>query len=167
MTCFRASLNVALEWYITFLTKPGVYNLLLLPAALLLLIWSTAANEFELYLWDTFNQRICLKLPSANQHRTHSNINCIFILQLFVTSPSRLLCILSTDFLALRLFCFNISQYGRQILYFKLHVDGRKFRYRRPQVVHRWTKQWCKTLKREARYLWKKMARGDCLVILP
>jgi len=30
-----------------------VYNLLLLPAALLLFIWGTAANEFELYLWDT------------------------------------------------------------------------------------------------------------------
>jgi len=36
----------------------GVYNLLLLLTALLLLIWSTAANEFELYLWDMFNQRI-------------------------------------------------------------------------------------------------------------
>jgi len=35
----------------------GVYNLLLLPAALLLFIWSTAANEFVLYLWDTFNYR--------------------------------------------------------------------------------------------------------------
>jgi len=32
-----------------------VYNLLLLPAALLLFIWSTAANEFELYFWDNFN----------------------------------------------------------------------------------------------------------------
>ena len=36
-------------------TRSGVYNLLLLPAALLLFIWSTAANEFELYLWDKFN----------------------------------------------------------------------------------------------------------------
>ena len=35
--------------------KPGVYKILLLPAALLLFIWSTAANEFELYLLDTFN----------------------------------------------------------------------------------------------------------------
>jgi len=34
--------------------KPGMYNLLLLPAALLLLVWSTAAKEFELCLWDTF-----------------------------------------------------------------------------------------------------------------
>jgi len=56
---------------------------------------------------------------------------------------SRLLHIVSTDFLALRLFCFNIRQHGRQILYFKLHVDGCKFRYQRPhapvqpQVVHR------------------------------
>jgi len=69
--------------------------------------------------------------------------NCVFILQLFLTSPSRLLLIVSTDFLALRLFCFNIRQHGRQILYFKLHVDGHKFHYRRPhatvrpQVVHR------------------------------
>jgi len=44
-----------------------------------------------------------------------------------VTSPSRLLRIVSTDFLALRLFCFNIRQHGRQILFLKLHVDGRKF----------------------------------------
>jgi len=36
--------------------KPGVYSFLLLLAALLLFIWSTAANEFEFYLWDTFNQ---------------------------------------------------------------------------------------------------------------
>ena len=38
-----------------WLLSARVYNLLLLPAALLLFIWSTAANEFELYLWDTFN----------------------------------------------------------------------------------------------------------------
>ena len=47
----------------------------------------------------------------ANQHRTHSNIHWVFILQLFVTSPSRLLRIVSTDFLALRLFCFCIRQH--------------------------------------------------------
>ena len=51
---------------------------------------------------------------------------------------------MSTDFLALPLICFNIRQHGREILYFELHVDGRKFHYRRPlaavppQVVHRW-----------------------------
>ena len=50
-------------------------------------------------------------LPSANQHRTHSNINCVFILQLFVTSPSRLLRIVSTDFLVLRFF---VSIYSRR-----------------------------------------------------
>ena len=33
----------------------AVYDVLPLPAALLLFIWSTAANELELYLWDTFN----------------------------------------------------------------------------------------------------------------
>jgi len=61
-------------------------------------------------------------------------------------SPSRLLRIVPTDILALRLFCFKIRQHGRQILYFKLHVDGRKFHYRRlhaavrPQVVHRYCK---------------------------
>jgi len=42
------------------------------------------------------------------------------------TSPSRLLRIVSTDFLALRLFCLNIRQHGRQILWFKSHVDGRR-----------------------------------------
>ena len=31
----------------------GCSTFLLLPAALLLFIWDTAANEFELYLWDT------------------------------------------------------------------------------------------------------------------
>jgi len=49
-----------------------------------------------------------------------------------------LLRIVPTDFLALRLFCFNIRQHGGQVLYFNLHVDGCKFLYRRPQVVHRW-----------------------------
>jgi len=40
----------------------------------------------------------------------------------------RLLRIVSTDFvLALCLFCFNTRQHGRQILYFKLRVDCRKF----------------------------------------
>jgi len=29
------------------------------------------------------------------------------------------------------------------------------------------TKQWCKVLKRGARYLWKRGAWGDCFVILP
>jgi len=40
--------------------------------------------------------------------------------------------IVSTDVLALRLFHFNIRQHGRQIVYFELHVDSRKFHYRRP-----------------------------------
>jgi len=51
------------------------------------------------------------------------------------TSPSRLLRIMSTDFLALRLFCFSIRQRGRQIIQFKLDVDGRKFHYQRPHAV--------------------------------
>jgi len=37
----------------------------------------------------------------------------------------------STDFLSLRLFRFNMRQHGHQILYFRLHADGRKFHYRR------------------------------------
>jgi len=59
--------------------------------------------------------------------------NCVFILSLFVTSPSRLLCIVSIYFLAL--FFFNICQHGCQILYFELRVDGRKFNYRRTAAV--------------------------------
>ena len=44
-----------------------------------------------------------------------------------MTSSSRLLRIVSTDFLALRLFCFNVRQHCRQILYFQqLHVDGHR-----------------------------------------
>jgi len=55
----------------------------------------------------------------------------------------------STDFLVLCLFCFNIRQHGRQILYFKLHVDCRTFHYRRPnaavrpQVMHLCNRQYC------------------------
>jgi len=41
-----------------------------------------------------------------------------------------------TDFLALRLFCFNIHKHGRQILYLNLHVDGRMHVAVQPQVVH-------------------------------
>jgi len=48
--------------------------------------------------------------------------------------------IVSTDFLALYLFCFNICQHDCQILYFKLHVDGHGRGQVWPQVVHRCTK---------------------------
>jgi len=54
-----------------------------------------------------------------------------------MSNISRSLSIVSTGFLALRLFCFNIGQHDRQILYFKLHVDGRKFHYRRPHAAVR------------------------------
>jgi len=72
-----------------------------------------------------------------------SNILTILIKE---TSTSRLLRIVSTDFLALHLFCFSIHQHGCQILYFKLHVDGRKFHYRSLHAavaagcVHRWSR---------------------------
>ena len=80
-------------------SRAGVYNILLLPASLLLLIWRTAANEFQLYLWDTTK---CQPTQKTFKHklRIHSII--------LVTSPSRLLRIVSTDVLALRLFCFKI-----------------------------------------------------------
>jgi len=38
------------------------------------------------------------------------------------TSPSRLLRTVWIDFLAFRLFCFNVRQHGRQILYFKYYM---------------------------------------------
>jgi len=44
----QAPTSVDIQKYLVD-TRPGVYNLLLLPVALLLFIWSTAANEFELY----------------------------------------------------------------------------------------------------------------------
>jgi len=44
---------------------------------------------------------------------------------------SRLLRIVSTDSLALHLFCFNVRQHHCQILYFKLQVDSCKLHYRR------------------------------------
>ena len=40
-------------------------------------------------------------------------------------------------FSCLAFFCFNIRQHGRQILYCKLHVDGRKFHYPRPHAAVR------------------------------
>jgi len=53
----------------------GMYNLLLLPAASLLFIRSTAANEFELYLWDTAK---CQPTQNTFKHklRIHSIILC-------------------------------------------------------------------------------------------
>jgi len=53
------------------------------------------------------------------------------------TWRSRLLRIVSIDFLALHLFCFNIRRHGGQILYFKLHVNESKFHYRRPHAAVR------------------------------
>jgi len=48
-------------------------------------------------------------------------------------------CYASCRLIFLLCVCFaSIRQHDRQILYFKLHVDGRKFHYRRPQVEHRW-----------------------------
>jgi len=40
------------------MVNPDVNDCTEMPAALLLYIWSTAANKFESYLWDAFNQRI-------------------------------------------------------------------------------------------------------------
>jgi len=59
----------------------GVYNLLLLPAALLLFIWSTAANEFELYLWDTAK---CQPTQNTFKHklRIHSVTLCDITIQI-------------------------------------------------------------------------------------
>ena len=68
----------------------------------------------------------------------------------------------------------NIRQHGRQVLYFKLHVDGRKFHYRRPQVVHRWLRQSfrkpssskfnnCCSLKLVVlNFLWNMSAKSQC-----
>jgi len=51
------------RWMLSFyFLKHGVYSVLLLPAALLLFIWGTAANEFELYLWNTAKQRRTQKI---------------------------------------------------------------------------------------------------------
>ena len=73
-----------------------------------------------------------MRYCQVSTNTEHLNIDCVFILYLLVTSPSRLLRIVSTNFLALHLFCFNICQHSRQTLHFKLHVDGCKFHYRRP-----------------------------------
>jgi len=58
-----------------------VYNLLLLPAALLLFIWSTAANEFELYLRDTAK---CQPTQNTFKHklRIHSITLCDITIQI-------------------------------------------------------------------------------------
>ena len=57
-----------------FRSVAGVYNLLLLPAALLLFIWSTAANEFELCLWDT---ALCHCQPTQNTFKHTLRIHSI------------------------------------------------------------------------------------------
>jgi len=94
-------------FWLDWLTSAGVYNLSLLPAALLLFIWSTGVNKFELCLWDT---------PKGQPTQNTFKHELRYILQLFVTSPSTLTCIVPTDFLTVHLFCFNIRQHGRQIL---------------------------------------------------
>jgi len=60
---------------------PRVYNLLLLPAALLLLIWSTAANEFELCLCDTAK---CQPPQNTFKHKLsiHSTTLCDITIQI-------------------------------------------------------------------------------------
>ena len=117
-----------------------MYNLLLLPAALFYLyevrppMPSSYICEIHLIKEQVLSDICHLLVPK-------SIIKCQTPTTLLKdTSPSRLLHIVSTDFLAFRLFCFNIRQQGRQVLYFKLHVDGRKFHYRRSPVVHRWFK---------------------------
>jgi len=67
---------------------------------------------------------------------------------------------------ALCLFCFNMRQHGRQILYFNLYVDGRKFHYRRPhaavrpQVVHRWSRL-SNVLLRLFSYQWTELGMSN------
>ena len=68
-------------------------------------------------------------------------LRIVFIRKLFVTSPSRLLRIVSTDSLAFRLFCFNIRQH--QILYLNNKWTAANFiieGYMLSQVVHRCSK---------------------------
>jgi len=54
--CFNYIFHFIPEFicFLCYCFSPGVYNLLLLPVALLLFIRSTATSEFELYLLDTF-----------------------------------------------------------------------------------------------------------------
>jgi len=58
----------------------------------------------------------------------------------------------------------DFHQQGRQILYFKLRVDGHKFDYRRPQVVHRWSTVYtkCKEIGKAGRRL--SLSTGSALI---
>jgi len=112
--------------------KSGVYYILLLSAALLLFIWNTASNEFELCLWDTAK---CQPTQNTFKHKLHlhSTTLCDITVQTHrVDWFSCLAFVLLQDMPA-----------WLPILYFKLHVDGHKFHYQRPhrtvqpQVVHR------------------------------
>ena len=103
-----------------------MYNLLLLPAALLLFIWSTAANYlsyiYEISLKNTF-------YPVYVTSRIHSITFCDITIQIVTHRVDRFSCL---AFVLLR-----IRQHGLQTLHFKLHADGGKFHSRLPQVVHR------------------------------
>ena len=123
-------------WY-----RAGVYNLFAIAGRITFIYMKYGANEFELYLWDTFLKNrfypvfviyLCLRVLQNVKH-----FNVLYEIMHRVDW-----------FSCLGFVFFNKRQHGRQISYFKLHVDGRKFLYRRPhaavrpQVVHRWYRGW-------------------------
>jgi len=114
----------------------GCSTFLLLPVALLLFIWSTAANEFELYLWDTFDQRIAFTRYISNCV-SYSLENC-----LWHHHPD---CYSSCRLIFLPYVCFaSIYASTAAKSYVSNHswtaanfsIEG----YMRPQVVHRCSK---------------------------
>ena len=112
----------------------GCSTFLLLPAALLLFVWITAANEFELYLWDTFDQRIAF---------TRYMSNCVsfsFENGLWHHYPD---CYASCRLIFLPCVCFvsiyattAVKSYILNYMWTAANftIEGRV----RPQVVHRW-----------------------------
>ena len=95
------------------------------------------------WVWVTFIRYVKLKnrlLPSANQHRTHSNI--------YITIQTVRHRVDWFSCLAFVLLQYTPARRPNVIFYSRLHVDGDKFHYRRPnaavrpQVVHRCAKSY-------------------------
>ena len=85
-------------------------------------VWPPLSSRY-IYEMRLIREHVTVKWePTQNTFKHRLRIYSIT----FRDITSRLLHIVSTYFLALRLFCFNIRQHGCQIFYFKLHVDGCK-----------------------------------------
>jgi len=93
-------------------TRSGLFNLFAISGRIAFICMKYGRQWvrviFMRYVW-----------PKNSYYPVYVKSRIVFIRKLFVTSLSRLFRIVSTDSLAFRLFCSNIRQHGRQILYFE------------------------------------------------